>query len=55
MMQNLQPVKPGDNATFNFQGHTPKRGGLYSGVWEVRLAGDVLIAQPLTISFFAYE
>jgi hypothetical protein len=55
VMQNLEPVKPSENATFIFQGHTPKKGGLYSGTWEVRLAGDVLVANPLTISFFVFE
>ena len=57
LMSNTDPVKPGEDATFVFSGHTPKKGSLqpYSGNWEVRLAGDVLIDPPLTISFFVYE
>ncbi|MEP7289502.1 MAG: protein kinase [Chloroflexota bacterium] len=55
IMKNTDPVKPGGDATFLFAGHTPKKGGLYNGTWEVRLAGDVLITVPLTISFFVYE
>ena len=54
-MKNTEPVKPGQDAVFIFQGRTPKKGGQYNGVWEVRLAGDVLIDAPLTISFYAYE
>jgi serine/threonine protein kinase len=54
-MNNTVPVKPNQDATFTFVGRTPARGGLYSGIWEVRLKDDVLIDQPLTISFFAYE
>jgi serine/threonine protein kinase len=54
-MQNQQAVKPGENATFIVAGHTPKKGGLDSGMWEVRLLGDVLVDPPLTISFFVYE
>jgi hypothetical protein len=55
IMKNTGPVKPGEDATFVFKGRTPRKGGLYSGTWEVRLVGDVLIDPPLTISFFAYE
>ncbi len=55
VMKNTEPVKPGEDAVFVFRGRTPRKGGLYSGQWEVRLAGDVLIETPLTISFFAYE
>ncbi len=55
VMQNQAPVKPGEDATFVFAGRTPLRGGLYSGQWEVRLLGGVLIDEPLTISFYAYE
>jgi hypothetical protein len=55
VMKNTDPVKPGEDAVFVFRGRTPRKGGLYSGQWEVRLAGDVLIETPLTISFFAYE
>jgi serine/threonine protein kinase len=54
-MKNTEPVKPNQDAVFDFDGHTPRRGGLYSSVWEVRLAGDILLDPPLTISFFAYE
>jgi hypothetical protein len=56
-MLNTDPVKPGEDATFVFNGHTPTKGSLqpYSGVWEVRLVGDVLVDPPLTISFFVYE
>ena len=54
-MKNTEPVKPGDDARFVFRGHTPKKGNLYSGQWEVRLAGDVLVEPLLTISFYAYE
>jgi len=54
-MKNTEPVKPGEDAVFIFAGRTPKKGGQYSGAWEVRLAGDILIDAPLTISFFAYE
>ncbi len=55
IMKNTSPVKPGEDASFVFKGRTPRKGGLYSGTWEVRLVGDVLIDPPLTISFFAYE
>jgi hypothetical protein len=55
VMQNKEPVKPGEDATFVFKGRTPRKGGLYSGQWEVRLAGDVLVDPLLTISFYAYE
>lgn len=54
-MRSTSPVKPGEDAIFIFRGRTPSKGGLYKGTWEVRLAGDVLIDKPLTISFFAYE
>ena len=54
-MKNTDPVKPNEDATFGFIGHTPKRGGLSSGQWEFRLAGDILVNPPLTIGFYAYE
>ena len=50
------PIKPGDLVTFNFIGHTPKRGGNYTGTWEVRLSPDNRLLTPLLpITFFAYE
>ena len=55
VMKNTTPVPPGEDATFVFSGVTPKKGGVASGTWEVRLVGDVLIPEPLTISFFVYE
>ncbi len=54
-MKNNTLVKPGEDAIFVFRGHTPRKGGLYNGQWEVRLAGDVLVEPMLTISFYAYE
>jgi serine/threonine-protein kinase len=54
-MKNTSLVKPGEDAIFIFKGRTPRKGGLYKSTWEVRLAGDLLIDTPLTISFFAYE
>jgi serine/threonine-protein kinase len=57
VMTNNTPVAPSQKATFDFIGHTPKKGSLqpYSGTWEVRLKDGVLVEPPLTISFFVYE
>ncbi len=49
-------IKPGDVLTFTFIGHTPKRGGTYTGMWEVRLSPDNRLLDPLLpITFFTYE
>lgn len=53
---NTSPVAPGDVANFTFNGHTPRKGGLYSGTWEVRLYPDNKLLDPLlTIQFYGYE
>jgi len=50
------PIKPGDLASFTFIGHTPKRGGTYTGTWEIRLSPDNRLLDPLlSITFFTYE
>lgn len=56
VMDDQQPIPPGGEAHFTFNGHTPKRGGTYTGNWEVRLYPDNKLLDPLlTISFFTYE
>jgi len=55
-MDNPQPVPPNTEAHFTFKGHTPRKGGLYSGNWEVRLYPDNKLLDPLlTLQFYAYE
>ncbi len=54
-MRNKEAVRPGEEAVFVFSGRTPKKGGTYSGQWEVRLTGNVLMNPPLTITFFVFE
>lgn len=56
IMENDQPVPPNSEARFIFKGHTPRKGGLYTGNWEVRLYPDNKLLDPLLpITFFAYE
>ncbi len=56
IMDDVLPIPPNSEAHFSFKGHTPRKGGLYSGLWELRLAPDnKLVDPPLTIQFYAYE
>ncbi len=56
IMESQEPVPPNSEAKFTFKGHTPRKGGLYTGNWEVRLYPDNKLLDPLLpITFFAYE
>jgi len=56
IMENTQNVPPNGEAKFIFKGRTPRKGGVYTGKWEVRLGSDNKLLDPLLeISFFAYE
>jgi hypothetical protein len=54
-MEGTVPVKPGQEAHFVFKGQAPARGGVYTGQWEVRSSGNVLVKPVLEISFFFYQ
>ncbi len=54
-MVNADPVRPGGEARFVLSGTTPSRGGVYTGRWEFRLAGGVLVEPVVAISFFVFQ
>jgi hypothetical protein len=50
-------VEVGAEVTINFTGSTPPRGrgGLRSGIWELRTPGQIAIGAPLTLALFAFD
>jgi hypothetical protein len=48
-------VNVGEDVTVIFAGRTPRIGATYSGVWELRTPGQILIGEPLTITVRVYE
>ena len=48
-------VNVGEDAAVTFAGRTPRTGALYTGIWELRTPGQILIGTPLTISVQVFE
>ena len=48
-------VNVGEDVTLTFSGRTPRTGATYSGVFELRTPGQILIGQPLTITVQVFE
>jgi serine/threonine-protein kinase len=54
--ENIQPIRPGEDARFVFRGRAPTRleDPVQVGRWEVRLVGSVLVPPPLEIALYVY-
>ena len=48
-------VNVGEDVAVTFAGRTPRTGALYTGIWELRTPGQILIGTPLTISVQVFE
>jgi hypothetical protein len=48
-------VEPGAEVILTFAGQTPSQGGLRSGSWELRTAGQIPIGEPLIISIRSFD
>jgi hypothetical protein len=48
-------INPGQELALCFQGVTPRTGGLYTGVWELRTPGQILIGDPFEITVNVFE
>jgi serine/threonine protein kinase len=47
-------VNVGDQYVLSFEGRTPSRGGVLSGVWELRTPGQIPIGDAMTIAIQVY-
>lgn len=48
-------VEPGDELVLCLRGETPATGRVYTGTWELRTAGQVLIGEPFELSVSVFE
>ncbi len=48
-------VNVGEDVTLTFSGRTPRTGAAYSGLFELRTPGQILIGAPLTITVKVFE
>jgi hypothetical protein len=48
-------VNPSEELVLCLRGRTPQTGALYSGTFELRTPGQILIGQPMEITVNVYE
>lgn len=48
-------ISPGDELVMCFRGRTPRTGRAYTGIWELRTPGQILIGDPFEITVDVFE
>lgn len=48
-------INPSEELVICFRGTTPRTGGLYTGTWELRTPGQIIIGEPFRISVNVFE